>query len=114
MIMHLRLYFNSKQQKVAIMRSKRFRSKTECFVRNDVFALVVLERQPHTKVRISSKPDPTKRITLFSYVSFILTYRFSSMVQWMDAVDSSIKNLLKELATAEEFEREKVVFQVHL
>lgn len=36
------------------------------------------------------------------------------MVQWMDAVDNSIKNLLKELATAEEFEREKVVFQVCL
>lgn len=36
------------------------------------------------------------------------------MVQWMDAVDSSIKNLLKELASAEEFEREKVVFQVYL
>lgn len=34
------------------------------------------------------------------------------MVQWMDAVDNSIKNLLKDLATAEEFEREKAIFQV--
>lgn len=34
------------------------------------------------------------------------------MVQWMDAVDISIKNLLKELATDEEFEKEKAVFQV--
>jgi hypothetical protein len=41
-------------------------------------------------------------------------YRFSAMVQWMDAVDNSIKNILKELATAEEFEKEKSVFQVRL
>lgn len=34
------------------------------------------------------------------------------MVKWMDAVDVSVKNILKELATAEEFEKEKVVFQV--
>lgn len=35
------------------------------------------------------------------------------MVEWMNAVDNSVKSLLKELATAEEFEREKAIFQVH-
>lgn len=30
----------------------------------------------------------------------------------MDTVDLSIKNLLKELATAEEFEKERLTFQV--
>lgn len=34
------------------------------------------------------------------------------MVKWMDSVDASVKNLLKELATAEEFEKERSVFQV--
>ncbi|XP_039285327.1 nesprin-1-like [Nilaparvata lugens] len=37
--------------------------------------------------------------------------RFSDMVRWMDTVDNSVKNILKELATAEEFEKEKIIFQ---
>ncbi|XP_075225316.1 muscle-specific protein 300 kDa isoform X2 [Lycorma delicatula] len=37
--------------------------------------------------------------------------KFADMVKWMDAVDNSVKNILKELATAEEFEKEKAVFQ---
>lgn len=34
------------------------------------------------------------------------------MTSWMDAVDASIRNILKELSTAEEFEKEKAIFQV--
>lgn len=38
--------------------------------------------------------------------------KFNSMVQWMDGVDDTLKNILKDITTMEEFEREKAVFQV--
>ncbi|XP_024081429.1 nesprin-1 [Cimex lectularius] len=37
--------------------------------------------------------------------------KFAELEKWMDTVDNSIKNLLKELATAEEFEKERHIFQ---
>lgn len=36
------------------------------------------------------------------------------MVQWMDHVDSILKNILHEVNTLEEFEKEKTVFQVFI
>lgn len=38
--------------------------------------------------------------------------RFTDMVKWMDAVDRSLENVLKDLLTIEEFESERAVFQV--
>ncbi|CAH1403532.1 unnamed protein product [Nezara viridula] len=37
--------------------------------------------------------------------------KFIEMEKWMDSVDISIKNLLQELSTAEEFENERLTFQ---
>jgi nesprin-1 len=34
------------------------------------------------------------------------------MVQWMDKVDISLQNIMKEVNTLEEFEKERAVFQV--
>jgi hypothetical protein len=34
------------------------------------------------------------------------------MVQWMDKVDVSLQNIMKEVNTLEEFEKERAVFQV--
>jgi hypothetical protein len=34
------------------------------------------------------------------------------MVKWMDSVDQSLKNIMREVNTLEEFEREKAIFQV--
>jgi len=36
------------------------------------------------------------------------------MVQWMDMVDISLQNIMKEVTTLEEFEKERAVFQVCL
>jgi nesprin-1 len=36
------------------------------------------------------------------------------MVQWMDKVDISLLNIMKEVNTLEEFEKERAVFQVCL
>lgn len=36
------------------------------------------------------------------------------MVQWMDKVDINLQNIVKEVNTLEEFEKERVVFQVCL
>lgn len=35
------------------------------------------------------------------------------MELWMDAVDRSVKTILQDLDSAEQFEKEKVVFQVN-
>ncbi|KAK3930234.1 Nesprin-1 [Frankliniella fusca] len=37
--------------------------------------------------------------------------KFTDMVRWMDAVDRSLENVLKDLLTIEEFESERAVFQ---
>ncbi|XP_070139488.1 muscle-specific protein 300 kDa isoform X14 [Drosophila kikkawai] len=37
--------------------------------------------------------------------------KFNDMVQWMNSVDQSLKNIVNEVNTMEEFEKEKVVFQ---
>jgi hypothetical protein len=34
------------------------------------------------------------------------------MEKWMDDVDRSVQTLLKELSSAEEFEKERLIFQV--
>jgi nesprin-1 len=36
------------------------------------------------------------------------------MVQWMDKVDINLQNIVKEVNTLEEFEKERAVFQVCL
>jgi nesprin-1 len=36
------------------------------------------------------------------------------MVQWMDKVDINLQNIVKEVNTLEEFEKERAVFQVRL
>lgn len=41
-------------------------------------------------------------------------FRFTDMVKWMDAVDRSLENVLKDLLTIEEFESERAVFQVKM
>lgn len=38
--------------------------------------------------------------------------RFNHIVCWMDEVDNALKNILKDVNTMDEFEKEKVVFQV--
>lgn len=38
--------------------------------------------------------------------------QFAEMVQWMDVVDGSLKTIIKEVNSMDEFERERVVFQV--
>lgn len=38
--------------------------------------------------------------------------KFNDMVDWMNGVDQSLKNIVNEVNTMEEFEKEKVVFQV--
>lgn len=38
--------------------------------------------------------------------------RFNHIVHWMDEVDGALKNILKDVSTMEEFEKEKAVFQV--
>jgi len=38
--------------------------------------------------------------------------KFNDMVNWMNGVDQSLKNIVNEVNTMEEFEKEKVVFQV--
>ena len=38
--------------------------------------------------------------------------KFNEMVNWMDMVDKSLKNIVNEVNSMEEFERERVVFQV--
>ena len=40
--------------------------------------------------------------------------KFSEMVSWMDMVDNSLKNIIKEVNSMEEFEKERVVFQVSI
>jgi nesprin-1 len=35
------------------------------------------------------------------------------MVRWMDTVDQSLKNIMREVNTIDEFEKEKVIFQVN-
>lgn len=34
------------------------------------------------------------------------------MVRWMDQVDSTLRTILQEVTSLEEFEKEKTVFQV--
>lgn len=36
------------------------------------------------------------------------------MVRWMDQVDGTLRSILQEVTSAEEFEREKIVFQVRI
>lgn len=38
--------------------------------------------------------------------------QFAEMQNWMDVVDDSLKNIIKEVDSMDEFERERVVFQV--
>lgn len=38
--------------------------------------------------------------------------KFTEMVAWMDTVDDTLKNIINEVNSMEEFERERVVFQV--
>lgn len=38
--------------------------------------------------------------------------QFQDMVKWMDKVDGNIKNLLKNTSTFEDFEKERLKFQV--
>lgn len=38
--------------------------------------------------------------------------KFNEMVEWMNTVDKSLKNIVNEVNSMEEFEKEKVVFQV--
>lgn len=38
--------------------------------------------------------------------------KFNDMVEWMNSVDKSLKNIVNEVNSMEEFEKEKVVFQV--
>lgn len=38
--------------------------------------------------------------------------RFDEMGRWMDHVDNTLRTILKEVNTLEEFETEKTVFQV--
>lgn len=40
--------------------------------------------------------------------------KFGDMIKWMDTVDGSLKNIIKEVNSMDEFERERVVFQVSL
>lgn len=40
--------------------------------------------------------------------------RFEVMVKWMDLVDSTLKNIMNDVNSMEEFEKEKAVFQVIL
>lgn len=40
--------------------------------------------------------------------------KFNDMVEWMNTVDKSLKNIVNEVNSMEEFEKEKVVFQVSL
>lgn len=39
--------------------------------------------------------------------------RFDEMVHWMDHVDSTLRTILREVNTLEEFEKEKAIFQVN-
>lgn len=38
--------------------------------------------------------------------------KFEAMVKWMDLVDSTLKNIMNDVNSMEEFEKEKAVFQV--
>lgn len=38
--------------------------------------------------------------------------KFNEMTSWMNTVDDSLKNIIKEVNSMEEFERERIVFQV--
>lgn len=40
--------------------------------------------------------------------------RFDSVTHWMDDVDKALQNILKDVNTMEEFDKEKVVFQVRI
>lgn len=40
--------------------------------------------------------------------------KFGEMINWMDVVDASLKNIIKEVNSMDEFERERVVFQVNI
>lgn len=41
-------------------------------------------------------------------------FKFDDLQKWMDAVDISVEKLLKGLLNDEEFEKEKLIFQVNL
>jgi hypothetical protein len=51
-------------------------------------------------------------LLIYEYLHFLS--RFLEMVQWMDMVDISLQNIMKEVNMLEEFEKERVVFQVCL
>lgn len=50
----------------------------------------------------------------FVLENFLFLSRFLEMVQWMDKVDINLQNIVKEVNTLEEFEKERAVFQVCL
>lgn len=41
-------------------------------------------------------------------------FRFEEMVNWMNSVDNTLKTILKEVNSMEEFEDEKLMFQVNM
>jgi hypothetical protein len=51
---------------------------------------------------------------LFVLEDFLFISRFLEMVHWMDKVDINLQNIVKEVNTLEEFEKERTVFQVCL
>lgn len=44
----------------------------------------------------------------------LIDSRFDEMVHWMDHVDSTLRTILHEVNTLEEFEKEKTIFQVSI
>lgn len=46
------------------------------------------------------------------YIVSIPAFRFEEMVHWMDHVDNTLRTILREVNTLEEFEKEKTIFQV--
>lgn len=48
----------------------------------------------------------------FFDTAHVFLYRFDEMVHWMDHVDSTLRTILREVNTLEEFEKEKAIFQV--
>lgn len=57
----------------------------------------------------------------FSFIFYIQKFynnifseRFDEMVRWMDHVDDTLRIMLQEVSSLEEFEQEKSVFQVKI
>lgn len=45
------------------------------------------------------------------YLLFVF-HRFDEMMKWMDQVDNTLRTIFKEVNCADEFETEKLIFQV--